>query len=137
MAGRTRYAKSGDLNIAYQVAALVLLLAQSAVAGTAEVVDVETRCRGELCRFTVTVRHADTGFEHYADRFEVLDTDGNLLATRVLHHPHVDEQPFTRILPDARIPAGITRVRVRAHDLLHGHGGAERVVLLERDETGP
>ena len=46
----------------------VLLLAQSALAGPAEVVAAEASCRGELCRFTVTVRHADTGWEHYATR---------------------------------------------------------------------
>jgi hypothetical protein len=45
-------------------------------------------------RFSVTVRHADEGWDHYADRWEVLTSDGTLLATRTLYHPHVNEQPF-------------------------------------------
>ena len=42
--------------------------------------------------------HPDTGWDDYADGWRVLDMDGNELGMRVLHHPHVDEQPFTRSL---------------------------------------
>jgi hypothetical protein len=41
----------------------------------------------------VTVRHADEGWEHYADCWEVLTLDGEVLATRELAHPHDNEQP--------------------------------------------
>jgi hypothetical protein len=44
------------------------------------------------------VRHEDVGWQHYADRWEVLASGGEVLATRVLAHPHVDEQPFVRNL---------------------------------------
>ena len=54
----------------------------------------------------------------------------SVLATRVLQHPHVTEQPVTRELDGVRIPAGLAQVRVRAHDLVHGYGGAEATVEI-------
>jgi hypothetical protein len=83
--------------------------------------------------FEVTVQHEDRGWEHYADRWEVLSPDGRAsgaLATRVLTHPHVNEQPFTRSQSGIVIPEGVTQVRVRAHDLVDGYGGHEVVVDL-------
>jgi hypothetical protein len=111
--------------------AALLALGGPALAGTADVVEARASCRAERCRFAVTVRHADTGWQHYANAFEVLGPDGEVLATRTLHHPHVDEQPFTRTL-DARIPLAIERVTLRARDSRHGLGGAERELVLER-----
>ncbi len=83
-------------------------------------------------RFNVSVLHADTGWSHYADRWEVVAPDGAVLATRVLHHPHVGQQPFTRGLGGVRIPEGITSVAVRARDSVHGYGGAEMTVGVVR-----
>lgn len=65
-------------------------------------------------RVSVTLSHPDTGWDHYADGWEVLDADGNSLGIRELAHPHVDEQPFTRSLGGVQIPAGATSVFVRA-----------------------
>lgn len=47
--------------------------------------------------FEVTVKHEDTGWEHYADLWEVLTPDGEVLATRELAHPHVKEQPSSLV----------------------------------------
>lgn len=47
-------------------------------------------------RFDVTLSHDDTGWDHYADGWRVELADGTVLGTRVLAHPHVNEQPFTR-----------------------------------------
>ncbi len=89
-------------------------------------VAARAQCDAErVCRFEVTVRHADEGWEHYADRWEVLAPDGRVLATRVLLHPHVTEQPFTRALGGVAIPGDVERVRLRAHDRIHGFGGRE------------
>jgi len=116
------------------LAALLLLIgAGSARAGEADVVAVEAAEEGAgTWRFEVTVAHADAGWDHYADKWEVLASDGRVLATRVLLHPHVGEQPFTRSLGGVAIPAEIERVILRAHDSVHGLGGAEMTVELAR-----
>jgi hypothetical protein len=112
---------------------LAAALAGSASGGPADGVVVRGR-RAPPGRyaFSVSVRHADESWSHYADRYEILAPDGRVLATRVLRHPHVEEQPVTRDLAGVRIPAGIETVTVRAHDLVHGYGGAGRVVALPR-----
>lgn len=93
-------------------------------AGEADVVAVDVAADGQGgYQFTVTVAHQDTGWDHYADRWEILDADGNILGTRTLHHPHVNEQPFTRSLSGVEIPAHVSTVTVRAHDNVHGYGG--------------
>lgn len=113
-----------------------LLLASAAAvaaAGEADVVAVEARPEGRgLWRFDVSVRHDDTGWEHFANRWDVLAPDGTLLTSRLLMHPHETEQPFTRSVHGVAIPAGIGRVTVRAHCTVHGYGGAEMTVELPR-----
>lgn len=111
-----------------------LVLSTGAWAGTADVVDVAVRCTSQnTCTFAVTIRHDDEGWEHYADGFEILTEDGEVIGTRVLRHPHVDEQPFTRALEGVKIPESVNEVLVRAHDSVHGHGGEEKTVPIERD----
>jgi hypothetical protein len=110
---------------------VLLLAAGGARAGEADVVDVQASRSGDgTWRFDVTVRHADAGWDHYADAFEVVAPDGTVLGTRTLLHPHVDEQPFTRSLSGVVIPGGIEEVAVRAHDSVDGYGGAEITVVL-------
>ena len=102
-----------------------------AQAGPADVVGAEARQTSEdLWTFSVTVAHADEGWEHYADRWVVLAPDGTVLGERELLHPHVEEQPFTRSLSGVAVPAGVTSVIVRAGDSVHGFGGAEIVLDL-------
>jgi hypothetical protein len=102
-------------------------------AGEADVVGVRaTEAAAGVWRFDVTVSHADAGWQHYADRWDVVGPDGAVLGSRVLLHPHVDEQPFTRSLSGVAIPAGVDRVRLRAHDSVHDFGGAEMTVELPR-----
>ena len=93
--------------------------------------------QGTTWTFHVTVQHPDTGWEDYADGWDVMTPDGTVLKpdpesafTRLLLHPHVDEQPFTRSQSGIVVPPGITQVRVRAHDLVDGYGGREVVVDL-------
>ncbi|MHC4607908.1 MAG: hypothetical protein ACYTAF_13425 [Planctomycetota bacterium] len=115
---------------------LLLALAGPTRAGEADVEAIEVRCSGpSVCTFHVSVRHADEGWEHFANRWEIVGPDGEVLATRVLQHPHVDEQPFTRSLPDVAIPEGLSEVTVRAHDSVHGVGGrtgTARIPALDR-----
>lgn len=103
--------------------ALAVLFLGQAWAGEVRILDVKTTLQQDgRYGFSVTLKHADEGWDHYADRWQVLGPDGTVLATRVLVHPHVDEQPFTRSLSAVAIPAGLTTVSVRAHDKLHGDG---------------
>jgi hypothetical protein len=108
---------------------LALGSGRALLAGEADVLGVDVTCdAARACDFSVTVQHADEGWDHYADRWEVLDTEGEVIAVRVLRHPHVDEQPFTRSLAGVKIPREVSRVVVRAHDSVHGYGGAELTV---------
>lgn len=91
----------------------------------------------EAWTFHVTVEHPDTGWEDYADGWDVVLPDGIVVKpdeskpfTRLLAHPHETEQPFTRSQSNILIPASITSVTVRAHDLVDGFGGKEVVVDL-------
>ena len=111
--------------------ALFLVLPWPASAGNADVLAVDLIETDErVYTFNVTVQHADEGWDHYADRWDVVAPDGRVLASRVLLHPHVDEQPFTRSLAGVEIPAGIERVEVRAHDSVDGLGGATIAIDL-------
>jgi hypothetical protein len=102
-------------------------------AGEADVVKVDTEKAGKnTYHFNVTVFHADTGWDHYANKWDVLAKDGTVLGTRTLHHPHVDEQPFTRSLSGVAIPAREKTVTVRAHDSVHKYGGKVVSVDLPR-----
>jgi hypothetical protein len=83
-------------------------------------------------RFNVTLRHKDVGWNHYADRWEILGPKGTILATRVLAHPHVNEQPFTRSLSGVHIAPDIHEVTIRGHDLMHGYGGKQLKVRIPR-----
>ena len=109
---------------------LVLTVA-AAMAGPADVETVRIKAQANgTYRFIVTVRHADEGWDHYADRWEILSPAGALLATRTLHHPHVEEQPFTRALAGVLIPDDIRTGVVRAHDGVHGFSGMTQTVSL-------
>ena len=115
------------------VAVLALLSLVSAISGAGEVriVDVKVRCQLD-CVFNVTLEHADTGWEHYANQWDVVTLDGKLLKSRVLFHPHVDEQPFTRSLGGVSISKDIKRVKIRAKDLKHGYSKQEFLVDLPK-----
>ncbi len=113
------------------------LIACTASAGEADVekVRIAEQSAGTY-RFDITVRHADAGWKHYADKWDVVAPGGKILGTRVLLHPHEIEQPFTRSLSGVRIPRGISRVTVRAHDKVHGYGGEGITVDVPRNAKG-
>lgn len=72
-------------------------------------------------RLSVTVAHADAGWDHYADGWSVTTGDGTEIGHRTLHHPHVTEQPFTRSLQLA-VPERARALHIRPHDSVHGWG---------------
>jgi len=78
-----------------------------------ENVRVDKKTKGTYS-FSVTLSHADKSWDHYANLWQVETVQGVVLARRVLHHPHVNEQPFTRSLSGVKIPKGISEVIIRA-----------------------
>jgi len=112
------------------VAVLIGLMAPGIVSGgEVEIVNVEVVCSSS-CTFSVTLKHGDEGWDHYANQWDVMLMDGTLLKSRVLYHPHVDEQPFTRSLSGVKIPAGTSRVKIRAKDLKHGYSSKGYTVQI-------
>lgn len=100
------------------------------VAGEVDVVDVKVKALGQQ-RFdiAVTLLHDDTGWDHYANAWEMLDEQGNTIGERVLHHPHVNEQPFTRSLT-VSIPESVKVITLRGKDSVHGDGGLTMTIDL-------
>ncbi len=116
--------------------ALIALAPGKTLAGEADVLDVALkRLPDGRYEANVTLRHADQGWQHFADRWEIVDPGGKILATRVLRHPH-REQPFTRRISAFAIPEGVEEVRIRAHDSVHEYGGAELRVAVPRPSSG-
>ncbi len=103
---------------------LLLLFVSPTSAGEADVIDVQvSKIATRTYKFDVTVSHKDTGWKHYANKWDILDDKEKIVGTRILHHPHVDEQPFTRSLAGVEIPESIKTVTIRAHDPVHEYGG--------------
>lgn len=121
-----------------QSSALTLFMFAQSTAfatGGADVLDVQARQTApQAWYFSVTIKHPDTGWDHYADGWDVVLPDGSVVKpaggefTRTLVHPHVDEQPFTRSQSGVKIPAGVKRVTVRAHVIPDGYVGKTRQV---------
>jgi len=101
---------------------LGVLFSSPVFSGEADVVKAKITPLG-----LATVAHADTGWEHYANLWQVLNEKGEVIGERVLHHPHVNEQPFSRSLT-LNIPSKVRTITIRAKDSVHGFGG--KVVTL-------
>ncbi len=73
--------------------------------------------------FSVGVNSPDTGCSQYADWWEVISEDGNLIYRRVLAHSHVNEQPFIRSGGPVTIKKD-QKVYVRVHMNTSGYSNA-------------
>ena len=111
--------------------ALILLLATPSFADDATIEAAEARASGDTWSFSVTLLHGDTGWDDYADGWRVVAEDGTELGMRVLYHPHVDEQPFTRSLGGVQIPDGTETVYIEARTNTDGWGPARYAVSLK------
>lgn len=103
---------------------LSLLVAQTAHAGEPMIRDVSVEKTGMVWSVHVTLEHPDTGWDHYADGWEVLDAAGNRLGYRELMHPHVNEQPFTRSLNGLVLPDGTRELFIKSSCSVEGWAGA-------------
>lgn len=90
--------------------------------GFADVVSVAVRPDDGGYRFAVGLASPDTGCEQYADWWEVVSEDGELIYRRPLAHSHVDEQPFVRSGGPVAIDSDLP-VWVRGHMHPNGYGG--------------
>lgn len=112
------------------VTAALPLLCTPAWADAPRINNVAVHKSGDLWSFDVTITHGDTGWDDYADGWRILDAQGKELGLRVLHHPHVNEQPFTRSLSNVRIPSDVTEVGIQARDSVGGWSSSVTKVKL-------
>jgi len=120
------------MKIRYTLVLLLPLFFSLSHAGEADVTELKVRYNGnDSFQIITTVKHADTGWDHYSDGWEILDEQGNVIGKRVLYHPHVKEQPFTRS-HTLMIPKSVNRITVRALDSVHGQGGKQQTIELIR-----
>lgn len=100
---------------------IVALFSCNILANDVEIVNVEfIHKSGTNWRVNTTLKHADSGWDHYADAWRVMSKDGKKLGERILFHPHETEQPFTRSLSQLTIPQSEKIVYLEAHDKVHG-----------------
>lgn len=86
----------------------------------AKVEKVEATGNENSYTFAVTIRSPDTGCDRYADWWEVVTPEGELVYRRVLLHSHVSEQPFRRTGGAVAIPSQ-QEVIVRVHMFPDGY----------------
>jgi len=109
----------------------LMILPQSLWAAEPVIKAANAQMSGGGWNFSVTLEHPDSGWDHYADGWQVESEDGTVLGYRTLHHPHVNEQPFTRSLGGVEIPAGVTSVYIRSHCLVDGFGKSRFEVKID------
>lgn len=105
------------------IAVVMATLGSGAWAAGPQIVNASVEKTGMVWSVSVTLKHPDTGWDHYADGWEVLDAQGNRLGYRELLHPHVQEQPFTRSLNGLVLPDGTREIFIRAHCSADGWKG--------------
>ena len=80
----------------------------------AAITDVSVSGEENQYTFSVTISSPDLGCQQFANWWEIIDLDGNLLYRRILAHSHVNEQPFTRAGGPVVI-SSTTEFYIRAH----------------------
>jgi len=127
------------LNIKRLVVVCVLSTATISMAHANDVTILSAdfkRSADQLWTVRVTLKHGDTGWDHYADNWRIVDSEGNILGDRVLYHPHVNEQPFTRSLARVQIPESLNTVYIEAHDKLHGWAKQRLTINMDKVRGG-
>ena len=95
------------------------------VAGEVDVEAVRvTKAGAGVYRFDVTLRHADTGWDHYADKWEILDMEGNLIRT------------IAEIPPAENIPKGFNAVRTGPRNFMWRSDQSASLYWVEAQDEG-
>ena len=94
-------------------------------------VELRSNTSGNDWTFHVTLKHGDSGWDHYADAWRIVDDEGKEIAKRVLYHPHEHEQPFTRSLSGVKL-AEDAIIYVEAHDKVHGWNQEKFKLVLKK-----
>lgn len=90
--------------------------------GYADIISVKATESEDSYTFSVGISSPDKGCKQYANWWEVVSTDGDLIYRRILGHSHVNEQPFVRSGGRVKIDKDEI-VIVRAHMNTSGYGG--------------
>ncbi|OUS35812.1 hypothetical protein A9R01_06540 ['Osedax' symbiont bacterium Rs2_46_30_T18] len=116
----------------FSIAVCLALLSKQAVASETfiEKVVATTNAQGSY-RFDVTLAHADKSWDHYANVWQIETLQGEVLAKRVLLHPHISEQPFTRSLAGVKLPKGIAQVVIIAGCTVDGMNSQRYTLQLK------
>jgi len=127
---------SENMKIGIRIILFFLLLSLPTLivsANEANILNVGIKNEGnDRYTFNVTVQHEGKGWDHYADRWEILTPEGEIVAIRVLRHPHIKEQPFARNLPFVPVSKDINEVTIRAHCSVDEFGGKEIMLKIPR-----
>lgn len=124
-----------DAKLGSVVADLDLPIAQPLYAAHPEIQFVKAHLGSDgTWDFDVTLTYPDTGWEDYVDGWLVTTPADEVLGRRVLLHPHVNEQPFTRSLGNVTIPDDVSEIIVHSHNLISGY--APEVVRIPINEAG-
>lgn len=88
----------------------------------ADVVSAQASGNPGAYTFSVEIASPDEGCDRYADWWEVVTPEGELIYRHILLHSHVNEQPFERAGGPVEVDAD-TVVVIRAHMHPDGYGG--------------
>jgi len=125
------YIGPGALAASAMLFSAMLFSAMPLAADEPSVLDVSASANADgTYAFHATVSHRDEGWKHYVDKWEIVTPEGQVIGTRTLYHPHVDEQPFTRSLSRVAVPIGTTQVTVHAYCNVTGVGARTFTVKL-------
>lgn len=94
---------------------LLIITSSISIASDAKIIKASAELTSaQKFNITVTLEHADEGWDHFANAWRVYSKEGELIGERVLHHPHVKEQPFTRTLLGLSVPSNVKEVVIVA-----------------------
>ncbi|MDO6765170.1 hypothetical protein [Agarivorans sp. 1_MG-2023] len=113
------------------------LLVPSVFANDVTIVAAEFTKDGQRTwKVDVSLLHEDSGWDHYANMWRVVDAKGTVLGERELLHPHFNEQPFTRSLSNVPHPEVGSIVYIEARDKVHGWSPQRFEVDLSQAQQG-